>query len=189
MMSSAARFAFGLVLFVAACGDSSTSGGGGGGTPSDGGGAAGGSNDGGAPATDGGGGSGGADATGGAGGAIEGLCGADLPVVSFAADVQPIFTSTCAKSTCHAGTQPDGSLDLREGAAHAELTNVSTSGCSGDRTRIVPGDPDESYLFDKIRGVDLCGTSHRMPPSPNPMLSDEQIAIFEAWICAGAKDD
>jgi hypothetical protein len=104
-------------------------------------------------------------------------------------DVQPIFTTSCAKSTCHAGTQPDAGLDLREGVAHGELVDEMTSQCGGDRVRIVAGDPAESYLFDKVRGEELCGTSRRMPPTPNPMLAQGDLDILEAWICGGALDD
>lgn len=170
-----------LMLTVSACGDDG-SGGGGAGT-------------GGSPASGGGGsGTGGTASTGGApegggGAASETFCAPGLPTVSFAADVQPILSASCAKTTCHAGVQPDAGLDLREGQAHGELLAVATTKCSGDRVRVVAGDPAESYLFDKVRGVDLCGTSKRMPPTPNPMLTQSELDVLEAWICSGALDD
>lgn len=123
------------------------------------------------------------------GGEPEVLCRPGLPTVSFATDVQPILTTSCAKANCHAGTNPDAGLDLREGAAYAELVNTSSTQCFGERTRVTPGDPEESYLFDKIRNKDLCGNSKRMPYPPTAMLPDEQRTLIEAWICAGALED
>jgi hypothetical protein len=110
-------------------------------------------------------------------------------VVSFAADVQPILTASCAKTNCHSGAAPDEGLSLMAGQSHAELVGAATSECSGTRTRVAAGDPAESYLFDKVRGVDLCGTSKRMPPPLGPMLSQSDRDVLEAWICGGALDD
>jgi hypothetical protein len=149
----------------------------------------------GAASIGGGGGAGGASVASGTGGAATGgagggsaACVGDLPVVSFAADVQPIFTQSCAKTNCHKGTQPDAGLDLSAGKAYAEIVGVATAECSGDRTRVIPGDPDESYLFDKVLGVDLCNKSSQMPIN-SPKLSEAKLAVLHAWICAGALDD
>ncbi|MEJ7732895.1 MAG: hypothetical protein WKG00_27330 [Polyangiaceae bacterium] len=126
-------------------------------------------------------------ASGGAGGGAA-ACASDLPVVSFAADIQPIFTQSCALTNCHRGSQPDVGLDLSDGKAHAEIFGVATAECSGARTRVIPGDPDESYLLDKVLGVDLCNKSSRMPIN-SPKLSEAKLAVLHAWICAGALDD
>jgi hypothetical protein len=145
---------------------------------------------GGAPGTGGmpvGGASTGGAANGGAGG-VAAACAGDLPVVSFVADVQPIFTQSCAKTNCHKGNQPDAGLDLSAGKAYAEIVGVDTAECSGDRTRVIPGDPDESYLFDKVLGVDLCNKSSRMPIN-SAKLSEAKLAVLHAWICAGAPDN
>lgn len=117
------------------------------------------------------------------------LCEPGLPTVSFAADIQPILTTSCAKTNCHSGGNPDASLDLRQGAAYGELVDMASTQCFGDRTRVTPGDPEESYLFDKIRNKDLCGNSKRMPYPPTAMLTPEQRTLFEAWICAGALEN
>lgn len=169
----------------AACGDGSSTDGEGAGGGSGGEGASGGeAPNGGAPA-------GGAPAGGSSGegaSTAERRCEDTFPAVSFATDVQPILTSSCAKSTCHAGFNPDAGLDLREGNAHASLVDLETTQCSGSRTRVVPGDLEESYMFHKLLGTDMCGNSRRMPLGGAP-LSAEKLDIIAAWICGGARND
>jgi hypothetical protein len=67
--------------------------------------------------------------------------------------------------------------------------NHATKSCGGDRIRVIPGDPAQSYLWDKIQNTDLCGTSGKMPPASKPQLTEEQKAIITAWICGGAVQD
>jgi hypothetical protein len=48
--------------------------------------------------------------------------------------------------------------------------------------RVAPGDPDDSVLIKKLRGVDV---ATRMPLGAEP-LSDAEMAMFEDWIRDGA---
>lgn len=109
--------------------------------------------------------------------------------VSFANDVSPIFAQKCATTGCHTGALPDGGLDLDALDAHEETVGTATQGCSGDRVRVIAGDPAESYLWDKINGTDLCGTSKKMPPATKPQLTDEEKRTITSWICGGALND
>lgn len=86
-------------------------------------------------------------------------------------DVQGVFQNRCVQ--CHSESNPLQGLDLSsyEGAmAGSENGPV-----------VVPGEPDESELIKRIKGV----TQPRMPMS-GPNLSEGQIQRFEAWIEAGA---
>src|SRR5450432_51108 len=47
-------------------------------------------------------------------------------LVSFAGDVQPIFTTNCAKSGCHSSNAPMQGQDLSEGNAYANIVGVPT---------------------------------------------------------------
>lgn len=116
-------------------------------------------------------------------------CEAVTQPVSFANDVVPIFQTRCATAGCHTGSLPDGGMNLGADTAHEATVNHATKSCSGDRIRVIPGDPAESYLWDKIQNTDLCGTSGKMPPSGKPQLTAEQKAIITAWICGGAALD
>jgi len=51
-----------------------------------------------------------------------------------------------------------------------------------DRLRIVPGDPDASFLVDKLRNR---GVSTQMPLGAQP-LAEAEIALIESWIRGGA---
>ncbi|WP_169791297.1 hypothetical protein [Sandaracinus amylolyticus] len=108
-------------------------------------------------------------------------CGAD---VSFATDVQPIFTASCVGS-CHGGARPSSDLDLTEGRAYAELVGVAST-CTDRRPLVVPRDPDGSALYQKLVGTACSG--QRMPIGRDE-LSTAQIATVRDWICGGARDD
>ncbi|MBL9027379.1 MAG: hypothetical protein JNL21_34630 [Myxococcales bacterium] len=110
-------------------------------------------------------------------------------IVSFAADVAPVLEQKCATANCHVGSMADGGLDLGAMVAHANTVGHATKSCGGDRTRVIAGDPAESYLWDKIMGTDLCGTSKKMPPATKPQLDAAEIQAITDWICGGALDD
>ncbi len=103
--------------------------------------------------------------------------------VSFAADVQPILSGSCAVSDCHAGASPAQGLDLSAGASYAALVGVQAAQ-RPDLQRVHPGEPDSSYLVLKIEGGQ--GIS-RMPPGG--ALQAEQIATIRSWIEEGADDN
>jgi Stigma-specific protein, Stig1 len=114
------------------------------------------------------------------GGACQG-CG---PTVSFAAQVQPIFTTDCT-TRCHSGSQPAGNLSLASGVAHAELVNV-VSTCGGKK-HVDPGSPSTSYLINKLTGVGMC--SGGIMPKMGGELTAAQIATIRGWICQGAPNN
>lgn len=129
-------------------------------------------------------------------GACGATCGADPcvgsacvtcgPAVSFAADVQPIFTSTCLGSGCHSGPGPAASLSLEAGRAHAELVGVPAS--CGTLPLVRAGSEADSYLLRKLTGVAIC-SGERMPREMTlgvPPLDAARMDVIRAWICRGA---
>jgi hypothetical protein len=120
------------------------------------------------------------------GGGVDVTCSGATPTLS--GDVQPILTASCAVSSCHKGSSPDKDLDLAEGAAWGELVGVDAVECTGDRLRVEPGAPEESYLVAKVLGVDLC-SGRRMPPPTRAPLDAAEIQTLVDWICNGALDD
>jgi hypothetical protein len=112
-----------------------------------------------------------------------GACTCAGPEVSYAADLEPMFVADCGGMGCHGGVLPQDGLDLESGAGYAGLVGVASEQC-GDRLLVEPGQPDTSYLLDKMLGVDMCmGT--RMPKGAMP-YSAAQIDLITAWICQGA---
>jgi hypothetical protein len=100
--------------------------------------------------------------------------------------VFPIFNASgCGKSACHAGNQPAENLDLSSSSkGYAALVNVPASQCSV-RTRVMPGQPNSSYLVNKLTGTDMCSGS-RMPKAGSA-LSASELDTVRVWIGGGAK--
>jgi hypothetical protein len=89
-------------------------------------------------------------------------------LVSFADDVQPIFTTSCAKSNCHGnGGVIQKGLDLSAGDAYDNTVNVPTRGDTSVSpywscmhiNRVQPGNPDQSFLWHKITHTDALSGS------------------------------
>jgi hypothetical protein len=104
---------------------------------------------------------------------------AGMPVL---ADVQArVFTPSCAFSTCHSGSAPAAGLDL-DSASRDAMVDVP-SPVHGVSILVVPGDPDASYLYQKL-AEDPPAVGDRMPiGSP---LDPTRLALVRAWIAAGA---
>lgn len=102
--------------------------------------------------------------------------------VSFATDIQPIFTNNCIQ--CHNDTHPTG-LDLREGNSYNLLVNVSSTNYAPN-LRIEPLSLENSVLWHKIIGDGVYG--QQMPPVGDP-LSNFDIEKIESWIELGALDN
>lgn len=117
---------------------------------------------------------------------VAGTCTCASASVSFSGAVQPILTATCATNGCHKGLMPQAGMDLTAGNSYQELVNVTATQCNDGRMRVLPGDPSNSYIIDKILNVDLCfGT--KMPKLTSLPASDAQT--ISEWICAGAPDN
>lgn len=156
--------------------------------------------------TTGAGGSGSTSSTGGVGGAITsgtgaggagGSVGADElgpftcsgVIVTYAADVAPLFAGCSGGNGCHSiatGFQTPTST-------YAYLVGQESNGCMDGRLRVAPGDPEHSYVINKLANHDLCGGSG-MPKGPGfkgvwkPRPESEVQTIYD-WICTGAKND
>jgi hypothetical protein len=114
-------------------------------------------------------------------------------------DLTPTFSSiqrdifTAADSTgrpactgCHTnanGRTPSGGMVLAGDQAYDQLVNFVSVRKPG-AVRVIPGDPENSYIIQKIEGrPGIVGA--RMPLN-GPYLSDGQILIIKRWIETGA---
>jgi hypothetical protein len=111
---------------------------------------------------------------------------------TFASIQQNIFTTTdssgrAACTSCHTtagGRVPPAGMDLGSANAHAQLVNVASNAKPG-AIRVIPGDPENSYLIHKLDGrAGIVG--QRMPRGTGPFLSDGQIRVIKRWIELGA---
>jgi hypothetical protein len=99
---------------------------------------------------------------------------------------EEIFTPRCAVPGCHAAPFPQLGLDLSQGNTHDSLVNVESVELA-PLPRVLPGEPDLSYLVLKLEG-DPRIVGERMPFG-GPYLAASQIQAVRDWIAAGAKDD
>lgn len=108
-------------------------------------------------------------------------------VVSFSADIQPIFNNNCAFPGCHAAPliDPPG-MDLSDGQALASLVGVQS--VESPLLRVAPGDSQASYLLHKLLGTQntVGGSGERMPFG-GPYLPDAEIDLIRDWIDQGAQ--
>jgi hypothetical protein len=77
-------------------------------------------------------------------------------------------------------------LNLTNAVAYANLVNVAVREKAGAR-RVIPGDPENSYLIQKLEGRASVGA--RMPLNSPAYLTDGQIRVIKRWIELGAPND
>jgi hypothetical protein len=97
-----------------------------------------------------------------------------------------VFAPTCALSaSCHGGDAPKEGLDL-SAAIWAHIVNRPASQVP-EQMLVVPGDPDASYLYQKVtQPVPAKGV--RMP-NASPPLEARALSALREWIRLGARDD
>ncbi len=102
--------------------------------------------------------------------------------LTFQSVYDDILSVQC--SPCHTQRALGGLAMPNADAAFSALVGASaaTDDCAG-RKRVVPGQPQNSVLFQKLSGVNLCGPE--MPPF-GP-LSSSDLSFIQRWIAAGAR--
>jgi hypothetical protein len=97
---------------------------------------------------------------------------------SFAVDIQEIFVRNgCTTGQCHGFNSAEGGLSLASASASfSDLVNVSSVG-NPNVVRVVPNDPVNSYLVQKLEGT--AGT--RMPQGLGA-LDNIDMTNIKNWI-------
>jgi hypothetical protein len=111
---------------------------------------------------------------------------------TFSSIQQEIFSSgdssgRPACTNCHnaIGSRFNG-LDLSPAVSYNNLVNVPSRGKAG-AVRVIPGDPENSYLIHKLEGRStIAGV--RMPLG-GPFLETGQILVIRRWIEIGAPNN
>ena len=95
-----------------------------------------------------------------------------------------IFGPTCATAGCHSGAVPDANLDLSdEATSRANLVGVSTTQLGGAGIRVISGDPDNSYLIQKLENA--AGIEGQQMPLGGAPLPQADIDVIRQWITDG----
>lgn len=106
---------------------------------------------------------------------------------SFLTDIVQSGTNQ-ACINCHTqGGLAGGLLVLRPEVAYTNLVNAP-SGQKPGAILVVPGDPDNSYLIQKLEGQPgIVGL--QMPRNGPPHLTDGQLLVIRRWIQTGANNN
>ena len=97
-----------------------------------------------------------------------------------------VFSTTCAVSGCHAGSNPAAGMNLGAGLTFSNTVGVPSLQQPG-LMRINPGNPDASYLIRKLEGGPAISLQ-RMPRNSGP-LAQTTIDNIREWITNGAQDN
>lgn len=96
-------------------------------------------------------------------------------------DAETIFAESCGTSGCHDDSlQAQAGLDLWSPNVEARVVDVFATGIGcGDEILVVAGDPDSSYLFQKILNTPgICG----LPMPVVGALDSTEIETIRQWI-------
>ena len=112
------------------------------------------------------------------------------PTISFGSTIQPIFNNSCALGGCHVGPVPAENLDLTAGVSYKQIVGVNSLEVPKLK-RIKPGDPDASYLVQKIEAQPgltpmplgcqgmACGAAGQ---NGAKCLCPDEIAAIRQWV-------
>src|SRR5258706_369543 len=93
-----------------------------------------------------------------------------------------VFNVNCAVPGCHGGAGAQHGMRLDPGFSAGNLINVP-SGQDPNLIRVIPGDPDASFIIQKLDGTQTVGV--RMPDG-GPYLTTAKINVIRQWIQDGA---
>jgi len=96
-----------------------------------------------------------------------------------------VLAPTCATTGCHLGAGAPQGLRLDDANSFGMMVGVASSEASSI-LRVAPGDPDNSYLIQKMEGTASVGA--QMPLNAPP-VEQVSIDVIRQWISDGAIDD
>lgn len=103
---------------------------------------------------------------------------------TFASIQANIFTPICTR--CHSGPAAPEGLQLDAQHSYALLVGVPSTE-SPALLRVAAGDPDSSYIVQKLEGAP--GIVGARMPFGGPYLSQSTIDVIRQWITDGAQND
>lgn len=96
-----------------------------------------------------------------------------------------IIEPNCATTGCHLGAAAPQGLRLDSANSYGMLVGVASRE-SSSVLRVAPGDPNNSYLIQKLEGTASVGAQM---PLGAPALEQATINVIRQWISDGAFDD
>ena len=112
--------------------------------------------------------------------------GSCAPLVRPFRTIQQVFTQSCALPSCHSAIAREGDLVLESEELSwdslVDQPSVHEDAAETGLLRVKSGDPDNSFLMRKLRGL---GPGDSMPQGA-PALPDNILDMIEDWIARGA---
>ena len=108
----------------------------------------------------------------------------------FSAIQARTFDKTCNSGSCHGGSFPKALLDLTPSKSYNQLLGnpIQNSAAKSRYTGlVVPGKPDSSFLYIKVKGPR--SDEGVQMPERLPALPDAEIEAIRTWILRGAPND
>lgn len=98
------------------------------------------------------------------------------------------FSLSCVFGGCHESSSQEGDLDLETSLAWEQLVNVPAAHEKAvGKIRVVPGDPDASFLIQKLDGTLERDEGDLMPQGiDEPIDPACRIRMIRQWISDGA---
>ncbi|MGD9764973.1 MAG: hypothetical protein AB7V27_14800 [Candidatus Binatia bacterium] len=99
-----------------------------------------------------------------------------------------VFDVSCSADSCHSSVGQAGGLILEAGHSYDALMQQAPTNpvaASNGWMRVMPGDPEASFLLAKLSDSLAAGEGASMPYNAAP-LSNHTLAVIRAWIAAGA---
>ena len=95
-------------------------------------------------------------------------------------DAQTVFDESCATVGCHDDVTSAAGLDLLSPGVEGRVVDVNASGLGCEsKILVVAGNPNSSYLLDKVMGtIGICDS--RMPLLS--ILPDSDVEVLRQWI-------
>ena len=97
--------------------------------------------------------------------------------VSYKNDIVPLI-GHCGAELCHGG--------IGQSWPYAAIVSKPASECTDHRLLVAPGDPDSSYLLQKLEGVHMCA-GEKMPKGGT--MTTAELQTITDWICNGAPNN
>ena len=100
--------------------------------------------------------------------------------ITTAEITEDVFSKSCAFSSCHSSAaSASAGLSLHDEEAVQSMLNRPAEQ-SPETMLVAPGDPENSYLIQKMKGFQLAEGTDSMPPGTT--LCDGKIHLVEVWI-------
>lgn len=117
--------------------------------------------------------------------------GPQVPAASFGQVQREVFDRSCTSAACHNSSTRAGGLSLATGESYDALVGIEPDNAvarTGGHLRVAPSESERSFLLRKLRADLQPGEGDPMPLGA-AQLSEETIAMIEAWIEDGALRD